>query len=104
MEGVEHALIGNPTEELPRGLYRPDSDPMSEVRGANPAAQRAADAAVAIEEQDVVAGLHDSHLAPRSADLNNSYVSKESLSHARCSSEEALACSSILRRAPTGRL
>src|SRR5438132_9737272 len=56
---------------------------MSKVRGANPAAQRAADAAVAIEEQDVLAGLHDSHLGPRSADLNNSYASKESLSHAR---------------------
>src|SRR5438132_11721193 len=59
---------------------------MSKVRGANPAAQRAADAAVAIEEQDVLAGLHDSHLGQRSADLNNSYVSKESLSRARRSS------------------
>jgi hypothetical protein len=59
MEGAEDRFVGEARQQIPRGLKRPEADSSSKVGPVDPAAKRAADAAVAIEQEDVFVPDHE---------------------------------------------
>jgi hypothetical protein len=59
MERGEDRVLGEARQQIPRGLKRSESDSSSKVRPVDPAAERAADAAVAIEKEDVFVPDHE---------------------------------------------
>src|SRR5712664_1862282 len=59
MEGAEDRVVGEAWQQVPRGLKRPESDASPKVGPMDPAAERAADAAVPIEEEDVFVPDHE---------------------------------------------
>jgi hypothetical protein len=61
MERTEDRFVGETRQQIPRGLKRSKSDSSSKVCPVDPAAERTADATVAIEEKDVFVPDHVAH-------------------------------------------
>jgi len=63
MERVEDAVLRDASQQVASGLNRPQVNATPKVRGMDPAAEGAADPAVAVEEQDVFRRRHDPSIA-----------------------------------------
>ncbi|MCI4371337.1 MAG: hypothetical protein L3J78_01665 [Thermoplasmata archaeon] len=61
MERVEHLLLRDVTEQRTRILNRHESDPTAEVHRMDPPTERFADAAIAVEQEDVRRRRHGSN-------------------------------------------